>query len=152
MTQKQLRFSKPRLVDSTETGFQEWTRFQAMYLLKSKRYNQSEIALKLGVTRAAVSKWKRAVERWGKSAIAKTKRLPHSFMLKFSNHQESLEVRLRAGAKKNGWPDDKWTGQRVLILFWRILGQMQSRTTMMRVMNRIGWQFDHEKRSWVGPV
>jgi transposase len=148
MTQKTLNFSRSTATIYSATREQEGTRFEAVELLR-KGKTQNEVAELFGVTRSAVSKWKRAFEKRGDKGLLRTARHARSVILGF--FKDKLEKKLLEGATKQGWPDDRWTSKRLYSLIMRLTGATISRFSIKRAMNELGWHYLHETQQlcWV---
>lgn len=125
----------------------EERRILAMKLFFEEDHSQSEVAQKLGVSRAAVCKWVSQYLEDDVNGLNRVQRSVNSPVLLF--FLVPLLQRLAAGATKLGFPDDRWTTARLEKLLGRLTGLSQNRVYVKRTMNRIGWEYDPRTKSWI---
>src|SRR3972149_9614319 len=83
-------------------------RAEAVRLLEAGEMKQVEIARHLGVTEAAVSKWKKQLSEAGPQALEL--HISTGRPSKLSEREKhGLEEKLKAGAVTSGFPTEQWT-------------------------------------------
>jgi transposase len=99
----------------------EARRLAAGRLLRAGRLSQAEIARAFGVSRAAVSHWRRQLERAG---LAGLRRRPHPGRPpRLSAAQwQRLGTQLRQGSQAQGFATEQWTLRRIAQLIQRCYG------------------------------
>jgi putative transposase len=113
-------------------------RRQAGRWLKHTRLAQAEIARRLGVSRAAVSKWAKAIQQGGLRALwpRRSSGRPHKLI-----HEQERELKrlLRRGALAAGFPTDRWTLPRIQKLIQREFHVTYHPNYLSRLMDRLGF-------------
>jgi transposase len=113
-------------------------RSEGVKLLKVGERRQAEIARHLGVTEAAVSKWKKILDTEGEEGLQPkraTGRPP-----KLSEEQKAaLLEKLEEGAVANGFPTEQWTQARVKKLIERAYGVSYRRNYVGQLLDQLGW-------------
>jgi transposase len=99
---------------------------------------QVEIARHLGVTEAAVSKWRHQLEAQGAQALALHKASGRPPKLSAANRQGLVE-KLKAGAIAAGFPTEQWTQARVRQVIQRDLGVDFHPNAISRLLDGLGW-------------
>lgn len=116
----------------------EERRLAAVPLLRKGKLSQSEIARRLGVTPAAVHKWRRRLDEGGKRALrrAATPGRP----CKLTPEQERRLCRLLdAGASAAGFDSERWTLPRVQRLIEREFSVSYHARSLSAFLRRRGW-------------
>ncbi|BCX05489.1 MAG: hypothetical protein KatS3mg053_3427 [Candidatus Roseilinea sp.] len=110
----------------------------AARLLRAGKHSQASIARQLGVSRTAVTKWKRQLDRAGVrglKAVRRTGRKP-----KLTAEQTGqLKRLLRRGAINAGFPTERWTLGRIQTLIKCEFGVEYHVKYVGRLMRRMGW-------------
>lgn len=116
--------------------------------LKAGALNQAEISRHLGVTEAAVSKWKKLLDTSGRRPLAARKatgRLPK----KSAIEREELGTILKKGALAAGFSTEQWTQARVKQVIQRQFGVEYHRDYISRLLHGMGWSVQKpETRRW----
>lgn len=98
----------------------------------------SAVARRLGVSAAAVSKWKRQAMRRGAAAL-KSKGPPGPKARLSAAQKECLRRALLQGALAHGWENDLWTLRRVAHLVRRLFRLHYHRGHLWRVLQGMGF-------------
>lgn len=113
-------------------------RAEAVRLLEAGEMKQVEIARHLGVTEAAVSKWKRQLTEEGAQALQlhkATGRPP-----KLDEHaKQALVKKLEEGAIKAGFLTAQWTQARVKQVIEHEFGVIYHQNYISRLLDDLGW-------------
>ena len=113
-------------------------RAEAVRLLEAGEMKQVEIARHLGVTEAAVSKWKRQLTEEGAQALQLHKASGRPPKLDEKARQALVE-KLKAGAIKAGFPTEQWTQARVKQVIEREFGVVYHQNYISRFLDDLGW-------------
>ena len=113
-------------------------RRQEAYRLLQAGWRPASVARELGVSRAAVTQWKRRFAEEGEAACQVHK--PSGRPAKLSpSQQEELLVLLKQGAEAAGFPTDRWTRARVREVIRRTFGVHYHLTSVGKLLHRLGW-------------
>jgi len=117
---------------------------RAMTLLDQGR-TQSQVAVQLGVTPSAVSKWAHAREAGGDEAL---KAKPHPGPTPKLNDRQvaRLEKLLLQGPSKHGYTTELWTLPRVVELIERRFGVTYDPSGAWHLLSRMGWSCQKPER------
>lgn len=113
-------------------------RAEAVRLLEAGEMKQVEIARHLGVTEAAVSKWKRRLDEAGAQALRLRKATGRPPKLNEATKQE-LVKKLEAGAVAAGFPTEQWTQARVKKVIECEFGVRYHQNYISRLLDDLGW-------------
>ena len=113
-------------------------RAEAIRLLEDGGMKQVEIARHLGVTEAAVSKWKRQLAEEGPQALRLRKATGRPPKLDEAAKQELIK-KLEAGAIAAGYPTEQWTQARVKQVIEREYGVVYHQNYISRLLDDLGW-------------
>jgi transposase len=113
-------------------------RTEAVRLLKAGEMKQVEIARHLGVTEAAVSKWKRQLAEDGPGSLRMRKATGRPPKLDEAAKQ-ALVKKLEEGAVAAGFPTEQWTQARVKKVIEREFGVVYHRNYISRLLDDLGW-------------
>lgn len=115
---------------------QERRRLVAASLLRAG-WRQVDVAEELGVTEGAVSQWARTLREQGASGLLKHPRPGRPSRLSPTQWAEVAEV-LNAGAKKAGFPTERWTLRRIAVLLQRRWGVRYHPRSLSEHLHRLG--------------
>jgi len=113
-------------------------RAEAVRLLEAGEMKQVEIARYLGVTEAAVSKWKKQLAEGGPEALEMRKSTGRPAKLDQAAKQE-LIAKLEKGALAAGFPTEQWTQARVKKVIEREFGVSYHQNYISRLLDELGW-------------
>jgi transposase len=113
-------------------------RAEAVRLLEAGKMKQIEIARYLGVTEAAVSKWKRQLAEAGPQALQLRKATGRPPKLD-AQARQMLVKKLEEGAVAAGFPTEQWTQARVKQVIEREFGVIYHQNTISRLLDDLGW-------------
>lgn len=113
-------------------------RAEAIRLLETGAMKQVEIARHLGVTEAAVSKWKKQLADGGPQALQLRKATGRPPKLDEAAKQ-ALVKKLEEGAVAAGFPTEQWTQARVKKVIEREFGVVYHRNYISRLLDDLGW-------------
>jgi len=113
-------------------------RAEAIRLLEAGEMKQVEIARHLGVTEAAVSKWKRRLAEEGPQALQMRKATGRPPKLDEAGRQ-ALVKKLEEGALAAGFPTEQWTQSRVKQVIEREFGVVYHQNYISRLLDDLGW-------------
>jgi len=107
-------------------------------LLKAGKLSKTEIARRLGVSQAAVSRWAKRLATGGMRGLrrhtssGRPPKLPRS-------QQPKLKRHLKRGALAAGFPTDRWTLWRVQRLIKRLFSVTYHPNYLNRLLDRLDW-------------
>jgi transposase len=113
-------------------------RAEAVRLLEAGEMKQVEIARHLGVTEAAVSKWKRQLAQEGPQALQPRTASGRPPKLDQAAKQ-ALVKKLEEGAIAAGFPTEQWTQARVKQVIEREFGVIYHQNYISRLLDDLGW-------------
>lgn len=113
-------------------------RAEGVRLLKAGKLSQHAIALQLGVSDAAVSKWKRLLAEQGEEALKMRKAPGRPPKLDEKSKAELVET-LKSGAVAAGFPTEQWTQARVQAVIKRDYGVSYHKNHISRLLHDLGW-------------
>ena len=119
-------------------SFREWRRRRALQLNKDVGLRQSDIALVLDVSEAAVSEWFKAVRDEGAEALA-SKPHPGRPPKLTAAQQRLIPDFLWHGAEAYGFRGDLWTGVRVRKVLSEEFHVWYSLREVERLLQKLGW-------------
>jgi transposase len=113
-------------------------RAEGMRLLQAGEMKQVEIARHLGVTEAAVSKWKKQLAEEGPQGLQLRKATGRPPKLDETARQ-ALVKKLEEGAMAAGFPTEQWTQARVKKVIEREFGVSYHQNYISRLLDDLGW-------------
>src|SRR4030066_241392 len=113
-------------------------RAEAVRLLEAGEMKQVESARHLGVTEAAVSKWKRQLAEEGPQALQLRKATGRPPKLA-EGAKQALVKKLEEGAVAAGFPTEQWTQARVKKVIEREFGARYHQNYISRLLDDLGW-------------
>ncbi|MFN2232975.1 MAG: IS630 family transposase [Anaerolineales bacterium] len=113
-------------------------RAEGVRLLEAGEMTQVEIARHLGVSEAAVSKWKKQLVEEGPQALQARKTTGRPPKLDEVAKAE-LVKKLEEGAIAAGFPTEQWTQARVKQLIKREFGVVYHQNYISRLLDDLGW-------------
>ena len=113
-------------------------RAEGVRLLKAGELSRSSIARQLGVSEAAVSKWKRQLDEKGSEALEMRKAPGRPPKLDKSSKAKLVET-LKMGAVAAGFPTEQWTQSRVQAIIKRDYGVSYHKNHISRLLHDLGW-------------
>jgi transposase len=113
-------------------------RAEAVRLLEDGEMKQVEIARHLGVTEAAVSKWKRQLAKGGPQALQPRQATGRPPKLDEAAKQVLVQ-KLKEGAVAAGFPTEQWTQARVKKVIEREFGVVYHQNYISRLLGDLGW-------------
>ena len=113
-------------------------RAEGVRLLQAGGMKQVEIARHLGVTEAAVSKWKSRTEAEGPEALQMHKATGRPPKLDTVARQ-ALVKKLEEGAMAAGFPTEQWTQARVKQVIEREFGVSFHQNYISHLLDDLGW-------------
>jgi len=106
--------------------------------LKAGEKSQAEIARELGVSEAAVSKWKKILKTDGEEGLQASRATGRPSKLN-EGQKAALLKKLEEGAVANGFPTEQWTQARVKKLIEREYGVNYRRNYVGQLLHQLGW-------------
>jgi putative transposase len=116
----------------------EERRLEGGRMLKRHRLSPARIAHRLGVSRTAVSQWKRKIRTGGLRRLHS--RLSQGRPTKLTPSQtQALLRQLKCGALAAGFPTDRWTLGRLQQLIKREFKVVYHPNYLNRLLHKLGW-------------
>lgn len=115
-------------------------RAEGVQLLQAGEVSQAEIARHLGVSEAAVSKWKKTLDTDGPEAL-QARQAPGRPPKLSPDEQKQLVQILEQGALAAGFPTERWTQKRVKKMIKREFGVQYHRDYISRLLHGLGWSW-----------
>lgn len=106
--------------------------------LFNKGLAPAEVARQLGVSCQSASRWHKAWEQGGKSALKKTPKAGRPPRLKPAE-VAALKRALKAGAGEHGFATEMWTTERVAQVIQNRFGVQYHPDHVGRLLGQIGW-------------
>jgi putative transposase len=119
-------------------GQMEERRLMGGRLLQKGKQSQSEIARRLGVSRATVSDWSKELTEEGWAGLRRRKSSGRPSKLT-KTQREMLIGCLKRGATLVGFPTERWTLPRIRQLIKRKFGIIYHPNYLGRLMARLDW-------------
>ena len=122
----------------------ERRRRQAVALL-NQGLKGAQVARALGVSGAAVTRWKQAYEERGEAGLA-AKPHPGGQPRLTVAQRERLAKFLLQGPRRHGYRTELWTTQRIAALIERRLGVRYHRNHVGKLLHQLGWSHQKPER------
>ncbi len=107
-------------------------------LLRAGKLSQAAIARELGVSRATVAAWNQRLQAGGMRQLRR--RVAAGRPARLSDQQQKALLRvLKKGARRAGFPTERWTLTRVQQLIAREFGVTYHPKYVGRFLRRLGW-------------
>ena len=116
----------------------EERRMAAARLLWAGRLSQAEIARRMGVSRATVTRWKKLLEQEGIRGLRARPHPGRPSKLSEEQWQHLLQI-LQRGAIAAGFPTERWTLQRIAEVIRREFGVRYHPRSLGRCLRARGW-------------
>jgi transposase len=116
----------------------EERRLVAARLLGRGRLSQAAIARQLGVSRAAVTQWKQRLQASGSQGLQRGQGAGRPPRLAEGQWQRLLRI-LHRGARRAGFPTERWTLPRIAQVVVREFGVAYHTTSLGRGLRARGW-------------
>lgn len=113
-------------------------RAEGVQLLQAGEMTQAQIARELGVSEAAVSRWKKKLADGGPQALQARTASGRPPKLDEAARQALVE-KLEAGAIAAGFPTEQWTQARVKQVIEGEFGVSYHRNYISRLLHDLGW-------------
>lgn len=113
-------------------------RAEGVRLLQAGEMSQAQIARHLGVTEAAVSKWKKTLETHGPEALEARRASGRPPKLSDAERTQLVTL-LERGALAAGFPTERWTLGRVKQVIQNEFGVRYHRNYLSRLLHDLGW-------------
>jgi len=116
----------------------EARRMEAARLFRQRTLRSAEIARRLGVSRATVTRWRQQFLHGGRRAL---RRQPHTGRPPQLDRPQwqHLQTVLRRGAQTAGFETERWTLRRIQTVAWRECGVRYHYRSLGRVLRAHGW-------------
>ena len=124
--------------EQKQMSWREYRRRQA-WVLYEEGWTQTAIAKAVGVTRAAVSQWLKAIREKGVEEGLKAHPAPGVPSRLNDDDLEKLPELLKAGAVHYGLLGERWTGRRVAWLIEQEFGVSYSARQAQRILHKVGY-------------
>jgi transposase len=129
----------------SKSTVREQRRLRAMAMIDAG-LSQTQVALKLGVSKTSVCVWHKAYVRGGEAALRAKPHPPRS-RLKPSQLRQ-LERILLKGPRSSGYATELWTLQRVAEVIEQRFGIRYEQSNIWHILRRMGWSCQKpEKRA-----
>jgi transposase len=116
----------------------EERRLAAVPLLRAKRLSQAAIARDLGVSRAAVTRWKRTLDQAGRRGLRRRRSPGRASYLSAVQWRHLLRI-LRRGARRAGYETERWTLPRIAQVIQRTFGARYHPRSLGRALRAHDW-------------
>ncbi len=116
----------------------EERRLAAGRLLRAKRCSQADIARALGVSEAAVTRWKQRLQRAGIRGLRRHPPTGRPSRLSAAQWRQLLRL-LGRGAIASGFETERWTLRRIAVMIERAFGVRYHFRSLGRALRARGW-------------
>ena len=116
----------------------EERRLAAARLLHRKRLPPAEVAREVGVSRAAVTHWKRRLERAGVRGLRRRRSSGRPSRLTMTQWRQLFDL-LERGAVAAGFETERWTLRRIAAVIERTFGVRYHSRSLGRALRAHGW-------------
>jgi transposase len=116
----------------------EERRLAAARLIRGKGASPAGIARELGVSRAAVTRWKQRLEQEGLRGLRRRTAPGRASALTAAQWRQFFRI-LRRGAQAGGFETDRWTQPRIAAVIRREFGVQYHAHSLRRALRAQGW-------------
>jgi putative transposase len=116
----------------------EERRLAAAALLRAGKISQAEIARRMGVSRASVTRWKQHLEQEGKRGLRQRPRPGRPSRLTAAQWRQLLR-RLKGGARAAGFATERWSLPRIGVVIERECGVHYHCRSLGAALRARGW-------------
>ena len=121
----------------------ERRRLRAAVLLE-KGIHEAEVARRVGVHRQSVNRWKRALEKLGRTGLKKAGRAGRKPLVSAAKLR-TIEADLKRGLQALEYETGLWTTQRVAELIEERFGVRYTAEHVGSLLRRLGWSYQRPK-------
>ena len=121
----------------------ERRRLRAAVLLE-KGIHEAEVARRVGVHRQSVNRWKRALEKLGRTGLKKAGRAGRKPLVS-AVKLRTIEADLKRGLQALEYETGLWTTQRVAELIEERFGVRYTAEHVGSLLRRLGWSYQRPK-------
>jgi transposase len=122
----------------------EHRRLRAVQLLEAG-HGPAEIGRMLGVTRGAVSQWKKVYQRGGREAVLAKPHPGPTPKLTARQRQQLVKILLK-GARAAGYRTELWTLPRIAEVIRQRFGVKYEQSAVWRVLHKMDWSCQKPER------
>ncbi len=109
-------------------------------VLLEKGIHEAEVARRVGVHRQSVNRWKRALEKLGRTGLKKAGRAGRKPLVS-AVKLRTIEADLKRGLQALGYETGLWTTQRVAELIEERFGVRYTAEHVGSLLRRLGWSY-----------
>ena len=113
-------------------------------VLLEKGIHEAEVARRVGVHRQSVNRWKRALEKLGRTGLKKAGRAGRKPLVS-AVKLRTIEADLKRGLQALEYETGLWTTQRVAELIEERFGVRYTAEHVGSLLRRLGWSYQRPK-------